>query len=81
MNWKEHVGCLGKKRNCIQGFVVKPEGKRPLGRCTKGGRIIKLDLKEICEDMYSIDLAQDRSRWQAVVHMVMDTWVLLQGGF
>jgi hypothetical protein len=22
MKWKGHVACLGKKRNCIQGFVV-----------------------------------------------------------
>jgi hypothetical protein len=41
----------------MQGFVVKPEGKRSLGRCRKGGRIIKMDLKEICEGMCSIDLA------------------------
>jgi hypothetical protein len=66
MKWKGHVACLEKKRNYIQGFVVKPEGNRPLGRCRKGGKIIKMDLKEICEGMYSIDLAQDRNRCQAV---------------
>jgi len=57
MKLKGHVACLGKKRNYIQDFVVKPEGNRPLGRCRKGGKIIKMDLKEICEGMYSIDLA------------------------
>jgi len=57
MKWKGHVACLGKKRNCIQGFVVKHEGNRLLGRCRRGGRIIKMDLKKICEGMYSIDLA------------------------
>jgi len=57
MKWNGHVACLGKKRNCIQGFVVKPEGNRPLGSCRKGGRIIEMDLKVICEGMNSIDLA------------------------
>jgi len=42
---------------CIQGFVVKPEGNMSLARCRKGGRVIKMDLKEICEGMYSINLA------------------------
>ena len=41
----------------MQGSVVKTEGNRPLGRCTKGGRIIKMDLTEICEGLYSVDLA------------------------
>jgi hypothetical protein len=72
MKWKGHVAYLGKKKNCIQGFVVKPGGNRPIGRCRKGGRIIKIDVKEICEAMYS--------RWHAVANIVTDTWVLLKKG-
>jgi hypothetical protein len=33
MRWTGHVACMGakKKRNVYKVFVVKPEGKRPLG--------------------------------------------------
>jgi hypothetical protein len=34
---------------------------------------IKMDLREIgWEDMYWIDLAEDRDQWRALVNMVMD---------
>jgi hypothetical protein len=32
MRWSGHVACMGKERNAYRILVVKPEGKRPLGR-------------------------------------------------
>jgi hypothetical protein len=53
--------------------VGKPEGKRPLGRPThRWVDNIKMDLRERGWDgMYSIDLAQDRDKWRALVNTVM----------
>jgi hypothetical protein len=52
--------------------MVKPEGKRPLGRpiCRWVGNI-KMDLRETAWDGIDwIDLAQDRDQWRALVNMV-----------
>jgi hypothetical protein len=54
--------------------VVKPEGKKPLGRhrrrCEDN---IKIDLKEIgWGSMDWIDLAQNRNQWRALVNTVMN---------
>jgi hypothetical protein len=35
-----HVARMGEKRNTYRILVGKPEGKRPLGRPSVGGRII-----------------------------------------
>jgi hypothetical protein len=32
MRWAGHVARMGEKRNAYRLLVVKPEGKRPLGR-------------------------------------------------
>jgi hypothetical protein len=54
--------------------VGKPEGKRPLGR----PRLIwveniKMDLRDIGWDyVNSIDLAQDRDQWRALVNTAMN---------
>jgi hypothetical protein len=56
-------------------FIVgKPEGKGPLGsRRRRWVDNIKMDLREIgWDDMYWIDLAQDRDQWRAVVNAVMN---------
>jgi hypothetical protein len=32
MRWAGHVACMGERRGIYRILVVKPEGKRPLGR-------------------------------------------------
>jgi hypothetical protein len=55
---------------CIQGFVGKPEGKRPLVRPRRRWEDSdKKDLQEVgLEGMDWIDLAEDRDRWLAVMN-------------
>jgi hypothetical protein len=58
--------------------MVKPEGKRPLGRLRRRWEdVIRMDLMEI--DWGSVDwiqLAQDRDRWWALVNMVINLRIL-----
>jgi len=55
-------------------FVVKPGGKRPLGRPRHSWEDnIKMDHQEVgCGGMNWIKLAQDRDRWRALVNAVMN---------
>jgi hypothetical protein len=40
MRWAGHVARMGEKRNAYRILVGNPEGKRPLGRPRRRGRII-----------------------------------------
>jgi hypothetical protein len=62
-----------------RGLMGKPDGKRPLGRPRRGWEDgIRMDLREIgWGSVDSIQLAQDRDRWRAVVNTVMNLRVLL----
>jgi hypothetical protein len=64
----------GGKRDAYRILVGKPEGKRPLGRPRRRWvDNIKMNLREIGWDgMDSIDLAQDRDQWRALVNKVMN---------
>jgi hypothetical protein len=64
----------GERRGAYRVLVVKPEEKRPLGRPRhRWEDNIKMDLREVgWEGIYSIDLAQDRNRWWALVNAVMN---------
>jgi hypothetical protein len=48
----------------VQGFVGKPEGKRPSCRWEDG---IRMDISEIDWGIEWIHLAQDRDWWRALV--------------
>jgi hypothetical protein len=74
MRWAGHVAQLGGKRNVYRLLVVKPEGKRPLGRprCRWVDNI-KMNLLEIgWGGVDWIGLAQDRDNWRALVDAVMN---------
>ena len=63
------MALMGEGRGVHRVLVVKPEGKRQMGRlrrrCVDN---IKMDLQELgggCGDW--MELAQDRERWRALV--------------
>jgi hypothetical protein len=65
---------MEENRNAYRLYVGKPEGKRLLGRprrrCVGN---IKIDFVEIGRSgVDSIDLAQDRGRWRALMNAVMN---------
>jgi hypothetical protein len=64
----------GEKRTAYRILVVKPEGKRPLGRPRRRWEDnIRMNLRGIgWGGMDWIDLAQDRDQWRALVNMVMN---------
>jgi hypothetical protein len=65
---------MGEKRNAHRLLVRKPGGKTPLGRPRrKWVDNVKMDLLEIgWGGVDSIDLAQDRDKWRALVNAVMN---------
>ena len=64
----------GGEERRIQGFVGKPEGKKPLGRSRRRWEDdIKMDLQKVsCGGRDLIQLALDRDRWRALVNTVMN---------
>jgi hypothetical protein len=70
-----------ERRGTCRGVSVgKPERKRPLERPRHRWEDgIRMDLGESGWGWGSVEwiqLAQDRDQWQALVHMVMNLWVL-----
>jgi hypothetical protein len=65
---------MAEGRGVYRIAVGKPEEKRPLGRPRpRWEDNIRLDLQEVgCGSMAWIELAQDRGRWRALVHAVMN---------
>jgi hypothetical protein len=64
----------GEKRNTYRLLVVKPEGKRPLGRPRRRWLDnIRIDLGEMgWGDVDWIGLFRDRNRWRALVNSVLN---------
>ena len=73
---------MGEERGVNRVLVVKPEGKRPLGRHRRRWEDnIKIDFQEVgggCEDW--MELAQDTDRWRALVSTVMNLRVPKNAG-
>jgi hypothetical protein len=62
---------MGEKRNAYRLLVGKPEGERPLGRPIMNN--IRMDLGEVgWGDVDWIGLAKDRTRWRALVNLVLN---------
>jgi hypothetical protein len=78
MRWAGHVARMGEERKVYKVLVVKPEGRRPLGRPRRRWEDgIRMDLREICLGGVDwIRLSQDRDRWRAVVSAVLSLRVL-----
>jgi hypothetical protein len=65
---------MRNQRNAYRILVVKPEGKRPLGRPRRRWvDNIKMRLRGIVwNGMDWIDLVQDRDQWRTLVNTVMN---------
>jgi hypothetical protein len=74
MRWAEHIACIGGMKNAYDIFVVRSEGKRPLGRPRlRWDDDNKRDLREIgWEGVDWIHLGQVRDRWWIFVNTVMN---------
>ena len=61
-----HVACMGEERRVYRVLVVKPEGKRPLGKPRlRWVDNIRMDLQEVgCGYIDWTGLTQDRDRWR-----------------
>jgi hypothetical protein len=77
MRWAGHVARMGEERKVYKVLVLKPEGKRPLGRPRRRWEDrVRMDLRVIVLGGVDwIRLSQDRDRWRAVVSAV-NLWVL-----
>jgi hypothetical protein len=65
---------MGEGRGAYRVLVVRPEGRRPLGRPRRRWEDnIKMDLQEVgWGGMDRIDMARDRDRWRVLVSAVMN---------
>jgi hypothetical protein len=72
MKWARHVARMGETRNAYRILMVKPEGKRPVGRPRrKWVDNVKMDIREIgWAGMNWINQAQGRDQWRALLNTI-----------
>jgi DNA-binding transcriptional regulator PaaX len=77
MRWAGHVAHMRKGRDVYRVLIMRPKGKRLLGRPRhRWENNIKMDVREIGFDGANwIQLAQDRVWWWTFVDMVMNLQV------
>jgi hypothetical protein len=64
---------MGERRGVYRVLVVKPEGKKSLGKPMSRWKNNNMGLQELgCGSVNGIDLAQVRDRWRALVTAVMN---------
>jgi hypothetical protein len=65
---------MGERRGAYRALVGKSEGRRPLGRLRhRWEDNIKMGFRVVgWGGIDSINLAQDRDRWRAIVNAVMN---------
>jgi hypothetical protein len=73
-----HVSRMEATRNTFKILVREPEGKTPIGRLRhRWEDNIKINLQEVgFEDADWIHLAENKSRWRALVSTVLNIQVL-----
>jgi hypothetical protein len=71
-------GTHERGKECVQGLMGKPEGKRTLGRTRRRWEdCFRMDLRENSWGSAEwMQLAQYRDRWRALVNTVMNLRVL-----
>ena len=82
MRWVGHVAHMGDERGVNGLLLVKPKGRRPLGRPRhRWVDNIRMDLQDVrCGYMDWIGLAQDRDRWRTLVSALMNLRILPNTG-
>jgi hypothetical protein len=72
--WEGHAARMWEGKEVDRVSVRKPEGKKPLGKPRRRwDDNTKIDLQEVgCRGMDWMYLAQDRSRWLALVNAVIN---------
>jgi hypothetical protein len=82
MGWAVYVARMGDRRGAHRVLMVKPDGKKPLGKPRRGWEDnIKVNLQEVrWGGMDWNDMAQDRDRRWAVVSVVMNLRVAYNAG-
>ena len=69
-------GAYGGGERCAQGSSGETQGKEAIGETRRRWEDnIKMGLQEVGGGGDSMELAQDRDRWRALVNTVMNLWV------
>jgi hypothetical protein len=74
MRWVRHVARMEEGRDVYKVLVGKPEGRRLLGIPRRRWEDnIRMDLRKVeCGCVDSMELAQNRDRWRALVSAMMN---------
>ena len=81
IRWARHVACMGARRSAYRVLVVRPDGKHPLRRHKRRGRIILKWVFKKWGGEISIGLIWlNMDSWQTHANAVMNLWVPQNAG-